>query len=168
MALATQQIGRDTGSNPLDLLEEIIGGYEWNFERFNDDELMVSYSGQWGDYALHFSWRDDISAMHLGCTLDSRIPEARRGAVYELLAVVNRKMWLGHFDLATDKGMPVFRQTVLLRGGYGASVEQLEDLVDIAIGECERFYPAFQYVAWGGKSAREAVEASLFDTVGEA
>ncbi len=48
--------------------------------------------------------------------------------------------------------MPVFRHSVLLRGARGASAESLEDMVDIAITECERFFPAFQFVLWGGKS----------------
>ena len=62
--------------------------------------------------------------------------------------------------------MPVFRHAVLLRGAPGASAESLEDMIDIAITECERFYPAFQFVIWGGKSARDAISASLLDTVG--
>ncbi len=62
----------------------------------------------------------------------------------------------------------MFRQTTLLRGSHGASVEQLEDLVEIALSECERFYPAFQFVIWGGKTPAEAVSAALLDTVGEA
>ena len=157
-----------SAANPLDLIEEIVGTWEWPFERFSEEELIVTYSGQWCDYTLHFTWRDDISAMHLGCALDTRVPEGKRAAIYELLTVVNGKMWLGHFDLADDRGVPVFRHAVLLRGANGASVEQLEDLVEIATGECERFYPAFQYVSWGGKSAGEAVEASLIETVGEA
>jgi len=64
--------------------------------------------------------------------------------------------------------MPMFRHTVPLRGLRGASVEQLEDLVDSAVTECERFFPAFQFVIWGGKSAAEAMAAALFETVGEA
>ena len=43
----------------------------------------------------------------------------------------------------------------------GASVEQIEDLVDISVSECERFYPAFQLVIWGGKSADKAVCAAI-------
>ena len=62
----------------------------------------------------------------------------------------------------------MFRQTMLLRGSRGAAVEQLEDLVEIALSECERFYPAFQFVIWGGKSASEAVSAAILDTMGEA
>ena len=55
-----------------------------------------------------------------------------------------------------------------LRGAQGLSVGQMEDLVDNALFECERFYPAFQYVLWGGKSAGEAVSAAMIETVGEA
>ena len=167
MAMAAHAVGA-AGTNPLDLMEEIVGSWSWPFERFDADELLVNYTGQWCDYALHFTWRDDVCALHLACALDTRMPDARRGAVHELLATLNGKMWLGHFDLASDRGVPVFRQTVLLRGAQGASVEQLEDLIEIAVGECERYYPAFQYVAWGGKSAGEAVEAAMIETVGEA
>ena len=62
----------------------------------------------------------------------------------------------------------MFRHTSLLRGGAGFAPEQVEDLVDIAVTECERFYPAFQFVIWGGKTAAEAIAASLLETVGEA
>ena len=60
------------------------------------------------------------------------------------------------------------RHLTLLRGGTGLSPEQIEDMVDLAVSECERFYPAFQFVIWGGKSAADAVASSLLDTVGEA
>jgi len=63
---------------------------------------------------------------------------------------------------------PVFRHSVLLRGSPSASAESLEDMVDIAITECERFFPAFQFVLWGGKSPAEALAASMLDCVGEA
>ena len=57
---------------------------------------------------------------------------------------------------------------VLLRGAPGASAESLEDMIDIAITECERFFPAFQFVLWGGKSASDALDAAMLDCVGEA
>ncbi len=157
-----------TSANPLDLLEEIVSANEWAFERNGDDELAVEFPGHWCGYHLHFVWSDDLGAMHLSCFMDMRVPKKKLIAVSELLAMVNNKMWLGHFVVPTDDLTPVFRHTALLRGARGASVEQLEDLVDIALTECERFYPAFQFVTWGGKSADEAVAASLLDTVGEA
>ncbi|MGH6976397.1 MAG: YbjN domain-containing protein [Stellaceae bacterium] len=95
------------------------------------------------------------------------MPRGRRPAAHELLAVVNERLWIGQFDFADDKS-PAFRQGVLLRGAHGPSVEQIEDLVDISLAECERFYPAFQLVVWGGKSAQEAIASAMIDPVGEA
>jgi hypothetical protein len=97
-----------------------------------------------------------------------KVAERKRDAVYALLAMINERMWLGHFDLAGGEGLPAYRHAMLLRGGRGASVEQLEDLVDIALNECERFYPAFQFVLWGGKSPTEAIDAAVIETAGEA
>jgi hypothetical protein len=64
--------------------------------------------------------------------------------------------------------MPLFRHSLLLRGTSGLAVEQMEDLVDIAVAECERFYPSFQYVVWAGKTPQEALAAAILETVGEA
>jgi hypothetical protein len=33
---------------------------------------------------------------------------------------------------------------------------------------CDRYYQAFQFVVWAGKSAREAMDSALFETAGEA
>src|SRR6185437_3406183 len=37
-----------------------------------------------------------------------------------------------------------------------------------AFDSCERYYPAFQYVAWAGKSADDAMNSVMLETVGEA
>jgi len=164
MSLATLE----AAGNPLDLIEEIISANDWPFDRMSHDELMAEFSGHWCSYHLQFTWAEDLGAIHLSCVMDIPSPERRRAALYELLALVNTKMWLGHFDLSAGKGLPVFRHTVLTRGGRGTSVEALEDLVDIALSECERFYPAFQYVVWGGKDPIDATAAAIIDTEGEA
>src|SRR5207302_6114358 len=64
----------------------------------------------------------------------------------------------GHFDLAAGDASPAFRYAILLRGIATASFEQVEEPVDIALSECERFYPAFQLVIWGGKPPEERSE----------
>ncbi|WP_119459164.1 YbjN domain-containing protein [Rhodospirillaceae bacterium SYSU D60014] len=155
-------------TNPLDILEELVNANEWRFDRTTDEEMVVEISGRWCEYRLFFVWQEDLSAMYFSCLFDLRVPSQKRPAVSELLALINEKLWLGHFDLCSDELVPMFRHTILLRGVTGASVEQLEDLVDIALGECERFFPAFQYVVWGGRTAEEAVAAAMFETVGEA
>ncbi|HUT50477.1 MAG TPA: YbjN domain-containing protein [Alphaproteobacteria bacterium] len=166
--MAMEFVESHSAINPLDLLEEILSANEWPFDRSSNDELLVDCKGSMGSYQLHFSWSADLSAMHFSCFTDLKVGQARRGPIYELLAICNGRMWLGHFDLASGDDSPTFRHTVLLRGAHGASVEQLEDLVDIALAECERFYTAFHFVVWGGKDPSDAITASLLDTVGEA
>ena len=167
MSIAAQETAKAT-HNPLDIVEEIVAANEWPFDRASDDEMVVEIGGRWCDYRLYFVWQQDLSAMQFSCQFDMKVQGHRRSVVNELLAEVNTRMWLGHFDICSEEQTPMFRQTTLLRGPNGASVEQLEDLVEIALSECERFYPAFQFVIWGGKTPAEAVSAALLDTVGEA
>jgi hypothetical protein len=155
-------------ANPLDILEQIVMANDWVFDRRTDEEMAAEAPGRWCDYGLYFNWSHEISAMHFTCTFDLKVPEKRRAALYELLALANEKLWIGHFGMDTDDGMPVFRHSVLLRGAPGASAESLEDMVDIAITECERFFPAFQFVLWGGKAPNDALAAAMLECVGEA
>jgi hypothetical protein len=97
-----------------------------------------------------------------------KVPAKKRNHLYALLAMANEKLWLGHFDLWSEEGLPMFRHSALFRDEAGASVELIEDLVDIAITECDRFYPAFQFVLWGGKDPAEAIAAAMLETEGEA
>jgi hypothetical protein len=154
--------------NPLDLVEELISANDWLHDRSSESELLAQAGGKWGDYNLCVVWQPELGAMYLSCHIESKLPPARRAAICELLALVNEKLWLGHFDLCSENGLVMFRHTIPLRGTRGASVEQIEDLIDTALGECERLYPALQMVAWGGQPVGEALAAALMETVGEA
>lgn len=155
------------GGNPIDLVEEIVRSNSWPHDRTSDEEIVVEVAGRWCAYRLHFVWEPSVNALQFACAFEMKVPRPRRPAIYELLAAVNERMWIGHFDVADDKS-PAFRQGVLLRGAMGASAEQIEDLVDISLSECERFYPAFQLVVWGGKAAKEAIATAMIDPIGEA
>lgn len=155
-------------ANPLDMVEQFVTANDWPFDRRNDDEMAVEVPGRWCDYSLYFAWREDVGAMHFTCAFDMKVQAAKRAHIYELMALLNEKLWLGHFGLWADDSVPMFRHSVLIRGSAGTSPEHVEDMVDIALTECERFYPAFQFVIWGGKTPSEAIAASLLDTVGEA
>lgn len=166
MTLSTA-IEEQISANPLDIVEQFVSANDWPFDRRSDEEMAVEAPGKWCDYSLFFSWREEIGALHFTCAFDMKVSRGKRGRIYELLAQLNERLWLGHFGLWSDEGAPMFRHTVLLQDG-AASVEQIEDLVDIAISECERYYPAFQFVIWGGNTAEEAIAAAMLDTVGEA
>jgi hypothetical protein len=166
--MASLSTGRqDSSTNPIDLLEELVSANEWRFDRTNDGEMVVEIGGNWCDYRMYFSWQEDLAAVYFSCLFDVRIPAQKRPQAADLVAMINEKLWLGHFDLCSEDLVPMFRHTMLMRGG-NPSIEPLEDLVDIALNECERYFPAFQFVLWGGKSPREALDAAMLDPVGEA
>jgi hypothetical protein len=54
------------------------------------------------------------------------------------------------------------------RENDGLTLVQPLAIAEAAVEECERFYPVFQFVLWGGKSPGEAISAALIDTHGEA
>lgn len=154
--------------HPLDPVERFAVANAWTYERLGDNELSLGIDGRWCGYRLWFGWEPELDAMLMSCAYDMKVPDNRLQAVHALLAYVNERLWVGHFDVFTEEAVPNYRHALLLGGQEQPTDEQLADLFDITISECERFYPAFQYVIWGGKSASEAVQAAIIDPVGEA
>ena len=155
-------------SNPLDLVEHIITSNSWPFERSDENEINISIGGSWVDYHMSFTWRSELGVLQLTCAFDLKVPQPKRSEINNLLAMINEQLWLGHFDLWPDEGVLLYRHGHLLRGGSLATMEECETLVSVAIDSCERYYPAFQFVLWGGKSAKEAIAATMLECVGEA
>jgi len=155
-----------TLTNPIDLIEEVIAGKEWVYDRRCETELAVESPGTWCDYGMFFAWSEDLSALHFSCALDMRVQNKLMGNIYELLAKLNERLWMGHFAIWVEEGIPMFRHTVRLNDRV--DTDAVGELMELAMAECERYYPAFQFVIWGGRTAEDAIASSLLDTVGEA
>lgn len=155
-------------SNPVDVIEHVAALEDWMFERSGADEITVSITGRWCDYHVSFSWMEEVEALHLACAFDLKVTEPRRGEVMRLLSLVNEQLWLGHFDLWSGQGLVMYRHGLLLAGGAEPSARQVGGMLTAAIEACDRYYQAFQFVVWAGKSAQESLEGALFETVGEA
>ena len=168
--MMSEQLLQETfdGVHPIDLIEHVIDANQWTCQRVGEDELSVEVAGRWCDYRLFFAWHREAAAIHFSLALDMRVPAVRRSDVASLLALINEKLWLGHFDLWTEDSLPMYRYAALLRGTLGPSTAQIEDMVDTAMTEADRFYPAFQFVIWGGKTPEEAVACALIEPIGEA
>ena len=123
-------------------------------------------TGKWTDYQVSYTWMFDIEALHLACAFELKVPERRRDEVQQLISLINEQMWVGHFDLWTQDGMVMYRHALVLAGGVEASSRQCEALLGTALDACERYFPAFQFVVWAGKPAREALDAAMFETAG--
>jgi hypothetical protein len=115
-------------------------------------------------------WRPEDQVLQFLAFPDIKVAVEKRAAIYEALGLINEQLWLGHFEMWSGSGLIVFRHSAILdaREGEGLSLEQAEAITEAAMEECERFYPVFQFVLWGGKSPGEAIAAALIDTHGEA
>jgi hypothetical protein len=154
---------------PIDMLEAYYAAHGWDHER-HEDEIVATVKGSWTTYELRALWRDDDSVLQFLAFPDIKVTDDRRAAVYETIGLVNEQLWIGHFELWSSSGVLLYRHAAMIDGEDEGtmSLGATELLVESAIEECERFYPVFQFVLWGGKSPKDALAAALIETQGEA
>ncbi len=155
-------------SAPIDMLEHYFSAHGWTYERNGEEEIVANFQGSWAQYELRAIWRDDDNVLQFLALPDIRVASDKRAVTYETIGLINEQLWLGHFELWSSSGLIVFRHAALLGESDGLTFEQAEAIAEAAMEECERFYPVFQFVLWGGKSPAEAIAAALIDTAGEA
>jgi hypothetical protein len=154
--------------NPLEVVEHLATSQVWAFERASDDELHVIVQGKWADYQVLFTWVNDFEALHLACSFEFTGPERSNAEIEHLIPMINSQMWVGHFEFWPTERLVIFRHALVLSGGVHPSSRQCEVLLSAALDACERYHSAFQFVARNGAGAREALEAAMFETAGEA
>ncbi len=168
MATEISSIAIAPEREPIDLVEDLVSAHRWAYERRGDTELAVQIAGQWCDLQMWFAWRPDAHSLFFTCALDMRVPRGRRREIYALLAGINERLWVGHFELWSAEGWPTFRHTLVGDRGAPVAPGVLREVVEAARAECDRYYPAFQFVLWGGENAENAIAAAAMDTKGRA
>lgn len=166
--MAFQFAEHDIPAGPLDTIERIALTADLDAQRVDETELHVNLQGSWRDVSVWFAWREEAQVLQIGAPLEIKVPQAKRDEVCRLLALVNERLWLGHFDYwERDYGL-IYRNGAVLPAGQAMDPSQAEILLRGAMDAFEKFYPAFNYVVWGGKTAAEAIEACVLETVGNA
>lgn len=155
------------GNDPLDVVEHVLTAENLPFDRTEDGDLAFSLAGDWKDYELWFAYRPEGDCLQLCLSIDMTMPEEMRAAAQDLIAQINPRVWLGHFEL-WDDGAVVFRHGMALMTNEQPSLAQAAAMIDVAVEGADRFYPAFEFLAAGSKSPAEAIAACMFETVGEA
>ena len=168
--MSLSQIEAEAGrtDNPVDMIERLAALHNWTFDRDEEDEISIAVSGGWADYNIAFTWLQDMEALHVACAFDLKVPAPRRAEVLSLVALINEQMWIGHFDIWPSDGVIMFRHALLLAGGAELNGRQCESVLTSAVMACERYYQAFQFVVWAGKTGREALDTAMIETRGEA
>ena len=166
------QIVVPSGSAPIDhpirLVARFANANSWRLHESGEAGISMEIPGRWSDYTVSFSWQDGQAALHAAALLDIFIVSQQMDEARKVINGINQRMWLGNFDLDEEERTVSFRHNLPLRGAGGATPEQIEDRLDVVVGECERAYPALFQIATGVVSAGTAVEAAMLETAGSA
>jgi hypothetical protein len=154
--------------DPIELVTRFVVTHDWLLQSRGENEVLVEVPGNWCDYQLAVVWRHDEAAMQVSCRIDVQIDPMRCGEMAILASLLNKQIFIGHLALDVTTGELEMRYTLALRGAGGATPEQIEDVVDIMLGECEHCYPAIYQVANHGVLATDAADLAMFTTEGEA
>jgi len=157
----------DLGIDPLDVVEHVLTAENLDFDRTDDGDLAFALTGDWKDYELWFAWRPEADCLQLCLSLDVRANKKNRGHAYELVSLINQRVWLGHFEVWAEDGEIVFRHAMALPTGDRPTLAQAASMIDAAVEAADRFYPAFDFML-KGKSPSDAMAACMFETVGQA
>ncbi len=155
-------------AHPIDLVTKFVARQDWQVREVNHDALLAEVPGRWSDYQLAVTWQRFDETMQVICRIDVHADEEKLGELALLAALLNREVHIGHLALDLNACELELRHTLALRGAGGATPEQIEDVVDFMLGECEQAYPAIYQVAYGKMTAAEAAAAVLMRTEGDA
>ena len=154
--------------DPIELVTRFVVTHDWLLQSRGENTVLVEVPGKWCDYQMAVVWRHDESAMQVSCRIDIQTDPIRFGQMAILTTLLNKQIFIGHLALDVTTGELEMRYTLALRGAGGATPEQIEDVVDIILGECEHCYPAIYQVAHDGVPAVNAAQITIFTTEGEA
>lgn len=155
--------------NPIDIVENIFSQKSFEFERRSINEVAVEVQGKWNNMILFFAWEENMQCLHMSCLMDIESTIEDRSKIFELLALVNEELWVGHFSYWAEQNMPVFKHSILLKDDAQAVLmSKISQVIEIAIKECERMYPVFKVVLTKGMNPKQALYPMLMETFGQA
>jgi hypothetical protein len=154
--------------HPIDIVETLAERHDWEFDRVTEDQIAMAVEGQWRTYSLTLAWSPQDETLRLICTFEMEPPHGKMGELYDVLNRCNDMVWTGAFTYWTEQKLMVWRYGLLLAGGQVAGAEQIDKLIAAAVMASERFYPAFQLVAWADKSPADSMKIAIAEAYGRA
>jgi len=154
--------------HPIDIVEHIAAHHDWDFDRVADDQIAMAVVGQWRTYSITLAWSGYDEMLRLICTFEMEPPEDKLPLIYETLNRTNDMCWAGGFTYWAEQRLMVYRYGLVLTGGQMAGPEQIDGLIKSAVTSSERFYPAFQLVAWGDQTPAQAMNVAIAEAYGRA
>ena len=154
--------------HPIDIVETLAEHHAWDFDRLAEDQIAMAVEGLWRTYSITLAWSTQDETLRLICTFEMEPPAGRMAELYETLNRTNDLCWAGAFTYWVEQKLMVWRYGLVLAGGQIAGPEQIDRLITTAVMTAERFYPAFQLVAWSDQTPAQAMQVAIAEAYGRA
>ena len=145
--------------NPIDTIENIFVRDNISFDRSKDNELVAEVLGKWDNMLVFFAYEEHLRCLHISCLLNIETAAVDRGKMFELLALLNENLWLGHFSYWSEQKMPIFKHSLILQDTEELFTSKISKIIELSIMECERVYPIFNAVMRQNVSPVQALYA---------
>lgn len=155
-------------NNPIDEVEDFLNAHAYASERRGKNEIVVEIQGKWNDMLVFFSFEQDMHCLHISCLMNIENKIENTNKLFELLALINDDLWVGHFSYWAEQKMPIYRHSLFYNEQNPLFEYQISQIFDIAIKECERMYPIFNIVMTKGMDPKQALYPMLMETAGQA
>ncbi len=155
-------------ANPIDLVEGLFDRKSFELERRSANEIAIEIKGKWNSMLLFFTFEESMKVLHMSCLMDIETTTEDSASIFELLAMTNETLWMGHFSYWNEQKVPVFKHSVIADENDEGFAGKLSQMIDIAIKECERMYPVFNVVLNKGMDPKRAMYPMLMETKGSA
>ena len=132
--------------NPIDTIEGIFSRDNVSFDRRKDNELVAEVLGKWDNMLIFFAYEEHLRCLHISCLLNIEASAVDRGKMFELLAMLNENLWLGHFSLQDNEEL---------------FTHKISKIIELSIMECERVYPIFNAVMRQNVEPAQALYTSV-------
>ena len=99
--------------DPLEIVERVLTAENLVFDRTEEGEVAVTLAGDWRDYELWFAWRPEADCLQLCLSMDLHVKPEQKAAAYELISIINQRVWLGHYEVWED-GEIIFRHAMAI------------------------------------------------------
>jgi len=158
----------DDDIHPIDIVESLASHHEWDFDRIGDDQIAMAVEAQWRTYSLTLAWSGYDETLRMVCSFEMEPPEDKLPKLYELLNKMNDQCWAGAFTYWPEQKLMVYRYGLVLTGGQVAGPEQIDTMINSAVSNADRYYPAIQLMVWGEQSPEDAMQVAIAEAYGRA
>ena len=154
--------------DPIELVARFVVRQDWFLKQTKAGSVLVDVPGQWGNYQLSVDWQDELQTLCVEITLDLLFDDVSVPRLETLLSDLNSHLFMGHFRLTADQRQVQLHYVLPLRGAGGATPEQIEDVVDILLGQCEQAAPAFAQLVFTPDQPASSARLVMAPVAGQA